>query len=141
MNFIGHRKCKYQKLFHDRIVNISQSHKVNIHQLSLRPLLLILLVHVAFFNLQYGLLKFSKLAFEGVEPGPRDFTIGKVVRVSRHQGCSQYQDSEAMQCAINKYIAIIFSSAKDIFFGDPDDLYYILMNMIEYLSLWVLASH
>ena len=70
MNFIGHRKCKYQKLFHDRIVNISQSHKVNIHQLSLRPLLLILLVHVAFFNLQYGLVKFSKLAFEGVEPGP-----------------------------------------------------------------------
>ena len=141
MNFIGHRKCKYQKLFHDRIVNIPQSHKVNIHQLSLRPLLLILLVHVAFFNLQYGLVKFSKLAFEGVEPGPRDFTIGKVVRVSRHQGCSQYQDSEAMQCAINKYIAIIFSSVKDIFFGDPDDLYYILMNMIEYLSLWVLASH
>ena len=69
------------------IVNISQRHKENIHQLSLKPLKPILLVHVAYFNLHYGLIKFSKLMFEGVESNPRpwNFTIGKDVRASRHQ--------------------------------------------------------
>ena len=87
MNVIHHRKCKYQKLSHVMIVNISQRHKENIHQLSLKPLIPILLVHVSYFNLHYGLIKFSKLMFEGVESNPRpwNFTIGKDVRASRHQ--------------------------------------------------------
>lgn len=49
---------------------------------------------------------------------PRNFTIGKVVRVSYHQGYSQYQESKGMQCTINAYMAIIFSSVKDISFSE-----------------------
>ena len=45
---IGHGKCEYQTLSHVRIINISQRYKSNMHQL----LLLILLMRVAYFNLE-----------------------------------------------------------------------------------------
>ena len=82
MKFIGHWKYKYKKLFNDRIVNISHRHKINMHHFSLRLLLLTLLVHIAYFNLHYGFLKFSKLTLEGVEsnPGSWAFTIDRVVK-------------------------------------------------------------
>ena len=99
-------------------------------------------MHVAYFNLHHGLIKFSKLTFEGVERNlrPWNFTIGKEVGASRHQGCS-HQDSAGMQCTINANIAIIFSSVKDITFRESDDLDYILMTKMEYIGLWVFRSH
>ena len=58
--------------------------------------------------------------FEGVEnnPGLWDFTIDKVIRASRNQDYSQYQELERMQCSSNAYIAIILSAIKDINFGN-----------------------
>ena len=91
----------------------------------MRLLLFPLLVHIAYFNLHCGFVKFSKLTFEGVEsnPGPWDFTIDTVVRTSCDQGYSQYQESAAgMQCTSNAYTAIIFSAIKDINFWESDDL-------------------
>ena len=130
ITFIGHGKCEYQTLSHVRIINISQRYKSNMHQL----LLLILLMRVAYFNLERM----------------------KTLKTMQHHGILQLVKQQ--ECPVIKVILNIKSlrecnapsmhtwelsshQLKTLVFRKSDDLDSILMKELEYLSLWVLRSH
>ena len=93
-----------------------------------RLLLCSILRQIISKNLHYGLVRATKLTCEGVEsnPGPRNYTIKKTIYASHHQGHVKYGRSAGMQCTSNAYLAIIFSTTKNINTWKPIDLNYIL---------------
>ena len=95
---------------------------------SVRLLLCSILIQIISKTLHYGLVRATKLTCEGVEsnPGPRNYTIKKTIQASHHQGHVRYGRSAGMQCASNAYLAIIFSTIKNINMWKPFDLDYIL---------------
>ena len=95
---------------------------------SVRLLLCSILIQIISKTLHYGLVRATKLTCEGVEsnPGPRNYTIKKTIQASHHQGHVRYGRSAGMQCASNAYLAIIFSTIKNINIWKPFDLDYIL---------------
>ena len=78
--------------------------------------------------MHYGFVRATKLTCEGVESnsGPRNYIIKKTIQASHHQGHVRYGRSAGMQCASNAYLAIIFSTIKNINMWKPFDLDYIL---------------
>ena len=93
-----------------------------------RLLLCSILIQIISKNLHYGLVRATKLTCEGVESnsGPRNCTIKKTIHASHHQGHVKYGRSAGMQCTSNAYLAIIFSTTKNINTWKPIDLNYIL---------------
>ena len=95
---------------------------------SVRLLLCNILIQIISKTLHYGLVRATKLTCEGVEsnPRPRNYTIKKTIQASHHQGHVRYGRSAGMQYASNAYLAIIFSTIKNINMWKPFDLDYIL---------------
>ena len=78
--------------------------------------------------MHYRLVRATKLTCEGIEsnPAPRNSTIKKAIQRSHHQGHVRYGRSAGMHCTSNAYLAIIFSTIKNIHTWKPFDLDYIL---------------
>ena len=93
-----------------------------------RLLLCSILIQIGSKNLHYRLVRATKLICEGIEsnPGARNYTIKKAIQGSHHQGHVRYGRSAVMQCTSNAYLAIIFSTIKNIHTWKPFDLDYIL---------------
>ena len=93
-----------------------------------RLLLCSILIQIISKNLHYGLVRTTKLTCEGAEsnPGPRTYIIKKTIQASHHQGHVRYGRSGGMQCTSNAYLAIIFSTIKNINTWKLIDLDYIL---------------
>ena len=93
-----------------------------------RLLLCSILIQIITKNLHYGLVRATKLTCEGVESnsGSRNYTIKKTIQASHHQGHARYVRSAGMQCTSDAYLAIIFSTIKNINMWKPFDLDYIL---------------
>ena len=84
-------------------------------------------MHELYMNLDYGSVRASKIAQEGIESkvGPKNYTIKKAVEASHHHENFKYGES-VVTFTRNAYIAIVLPVIKNINLRKLLNLVYIL---------------